>query len=225
MDEPEGEDRPAEGTGKPKSSSRTPWGSITREQIVDTAVRALRDGGYEQMTIRSLASHLGVSPMSLYRHVRDKDDILGEAVERMLAPVWRPVTDPSDWKQWIGEAAGRLRAFLVEEPAALHIYLSRPVVSPSAVARMDAMVEVLTRALGTAERARRAYGALQTYTIGFAALEASRLRWSPDDRTPDPLARQLADYSTPRQFSEGVYYLLVGLESELVPADTQPPAG
>jgi TetR/AcrR family tetracycline transcriptional repressor len=223
VDEQDG--RPSEGAGTPKGSARTPWGSITREHIVDTAMRALREDGYAQMTIRNLASQLGVAPMSLYRHVRDKDDILDEVVERMLSTVWRPLADPSDWKRWIGEAAGRLRGFLVEEPAALHIYLSHPVVSPSAVTRMDAMVEVLTGALGTPERALRAYGAIQTYTIGFAALEASRLRWSPDERDPSPLARQLADYSTPRQFSEGVHYLLVGLESELAPAAAPPPAG
>ena len=50
-------------------------------------------GGYEQMSIRSLADELGVAPMSLYRHVRDKDDLLDEVVDRLLAKAWRPSAD------------------------------------------------------------------------------------------------------------------------------------
>jgi AcrR family transcriptional regulator len=42
------------------------------------------------MTIRSLAAELGVAPMSLYRHVRDKDDLSDEVVDRFLATMAPP---------------------------------------------------------------------------------------------------------------------------------------
>jgi AcrR family transcriptional regulator len=42
------------------------------------------------MTIRSLAAELGVAPMSLYRHVRNKDDLIDEVVDRLLARAWKP---------------------------------------------------------------------------------------------------------------------------------------
>src|SRR5438270_803434 len=91
------------------STARTPWGTITREQIIDVATRAIRTaGGYEQMTIRSLAADLGVAPMSLYRHVRDKDDLLDEVVDRLLARAWKPRCDTSDWRAWVVEAADKL---------------------------------------------------------------------------------------------------------------------
>ena len=48
---------------------RTPWGTISREQVVATAIEEIAEGGYEQLTIRSLAARLGVAPMSLYRHI------------------------------------------------------------------------------------------------------------------------------------------------------------
>lgn len=196
----------AEGGG----SGRTPWGTITRDRIITAALRSLQAGGFEQLTIRGLAAEMGVAPMSLYRHVRDKDDILDEVVERLLARIWRPQADPSDWKSYIAEAAERLRDFLVNQPAALHVYLSHPVMSPSALARMDAMMEVLRDALGEEQFARRAYAAIQTYTIGFAALEASRAGWDPGP-DGDELAQQMAAYTTPRQFAQGLRYLLSGL--------------
>jgi AcrR family transcriptional regulator len=103
-------------------------------------------GGYEEMSIRSLAASLGVAPMSLYRHIRDKDDLLGEVTDRLLASAWRPAAAEDDWRAWITEAASRLRDFLVSQPAALHVYLSHPVVSPAAIQRMNAMMSVLRRA-------------------------------------------------------------------------------
>jgi TetR/AcrR family transcriptional regulator, tetracycline repressor protein len=200
------------------SASRAPWGSLSREDIIGAAVTIVEAGGYEEMSIRSLAGDLGVAPMSLYRHIRDKDDLLDEVVSRLLARVWRPAASEDDWQEWIVEAAACLRQFLVSQPAALRVYLSHPVVSPAAVERMDAMMAVLRRAGLDEPAARAAYGALHTYTIGFAALEASRAGWVPGSGDVTSLARQLAAYTTARQFIEGLRYLLEGISRHLKPA-------
>ena len=168
-------------------------------------------GGYEQLTIRGLAAGLGVAPMSLYRHIRDKDDLLDEVVDRLLAPAWRPAAAADDWQPWVIEAAANLRHFLVTRPAALHVYLRHPVVSPAAIERMDAMMDVLLQAGADEQTARRAYGAVHTYTIGFAALEASRAHATPSNADVSDLARQLAAYTTAGQFIDGLRYLLDGI--------------
>jgi TetR/AcrR family transcriptional regulator, tetracycline repressor protein len=200
------------------SASRAPWGSISREDIVDAAVTIVDAGGYEEMSIRSLAADLGVAPMSLYRHIRDKDDLLDVVVSRLLARVWRPAVGEDDWQEWIVEAAASMRQFLVSQPAALHVYLRHPVVSPAAVERMDAMMGVLRRAGLDEQAARSAYGALHTFTIGFAALEASRAGWDPGSGEVSSLARQLAAYTTTGQFIDGLRYLLEGISRHLRPA-------
>ena len=164
------------------------------------------------MTIRSLATELGVAPMSLYRHVRDKDDLLDEVVERLLARSWKPRANESDWRAWVAKAADKLCTFLVTQPAALHVYLSHPVVTPSAIARMQAMMDVLRRAGADEQEARRAYGAIHTYTIGFAALAASRAGWqAPSDGQDTGIATQLAAYTNPKQFAAGLDFLLEGI--------------
>ena len=191
---------------------RAPWGTITRDDIIRAAVEILSAGGYEEMTIRSLAAELGVAPMSLYRHIRDKDDLLDEVVDRLLATAWRPSAAEDDWQAWLIEAAAKLRHFLVSQPAALHVYLSHPVISPAAIERMNAMLDVLRRTGADEATARRAYGTLHTYTIGFAALEASRAGWAPDSgEDASRLANQLAAYTTTEQFMDGLHYLLEGI--------------
>jgi TetR/AcrR family transcriptional regulator, tetracycline repressor protein len=197
------------------SARRAPWGTISREDIVRAAVKVVSAGGYEEMTIRGLAAGLGVAPMSLYRHIRDKDDLLDEVVDRLLAPAWRPSTAGDDWQAWVTEAAAKLRRFLVSQPVALHVYLSHPVVSPAAVERMNAMMGILRRAGADEQTAQRAYGALHTYTIGFAALEASRAGWVPGDGNVTGLAQRLAAYTTTGQFMDGLRYLLEGISKQV----------
>ena len=193
-------------------AQRAPWGTLSRDDIIEAAVKTVTAGGYEDMTIRGLAAELGVAPMSLYRHIRDKDDLLDEVVDRLLATAWRPSAATDDWQAWLIEAAARLQHFLVSQPAALHVYLSHPVVSPAAIERMNTMLDVLRRTGADEETTRRAYGALHTYTIGFAALEASRAGWAPDSaQDADRLASQLAAYTTTEQFIDGLRYLLEGI--------------
>ena len=194
-------------------AGRAPWGSIFREDIVAAAVRLVTASGDEEFSIRSLAASLGVAPMSLYRHIRDKDDLLDEVVDRLLTDLWRPAAAEDHWQAWTIEAASRLRDFLVGQPAALHVYLAHPVVSPAAVERMNAMMRVLRQTGIGEETARSAYGAVQTYTVGFAALEASRARQAPGAADVSDLARELAAYTTTAQFTEGLRYLLEGISS------------
>lgn len=189
--------------------ARVRWGTITREQIIATATDIVRAGGYDSMTIRSLADQLGVAPMSLYRHVRNKDDLLEGVVDRLLADAWRPTVPIEAWITWTMDAADRLRAFLVAQPAALHVYLRHPVVSPTALERMDTMLEVLRTALADEHRALDLYAAIHTYTVGFAALEAARSQGTQPGLEDDPpRAQLLASYTTPKQFVVGLHLLL-----------------
>jgi len=205
--------QPARRKSRPRG--RAAWGSITREQVVEAAARAVREGRSNQMTIRSLAADLGVAPMSLYRHVRDKNDLFDEVTDGLLAEAWKPRARRDDWRPWTMEAADRLRALLVREPVALHVYLQHPVVSPAAIARMDAMLDVLSSAGFEMTEARRAYGVIHTYTVGFAALESSRGESAGgDDDRADDVIRELARLTTPTQFKVGLELLIDGICSD-----------
>lgn len=201
---------------------RAAWGSLSREQVVAAATDVVASRGYEQLTIRGLARDLGVSPMALYRHVRDKDDLLTDVVDRLLRTAWRPRTATERRREWLIEAADRLRRFLVNQPAALHVYLRRPAVSPSARTRMRAMLAVLEELTGDACGAHEAYAVLQTYTIGFAALEVSRTGAELGAEVPEALAEELAAYTSPHQFAQGLGYLLDGMQQRFGDPPSRP---
>jgi AcrR family transcriptional regulator len=56
----------------------------TREQIVDAAVGLLRDAPDEQLTMARVANAVGLTPMALYRHFKDRDELMDEVVGRIL---------------------------------------------------------------------------------------------------------------------------------------------
>lgn len=193
------------------AGTRAPRGSLSRDQIVEAASRLLRTQPSGVISIRSVATELGVSPMAIYRHVRNKSDLLDVLVGELLATAWRPETPLRNWRAWTLEAADRLRTFLVANPIALDVYLNHPVTSPAAVARMETMLRVLTRGLGDERRARRAYATIHTYTLGFAALEVAR-RSGNQSLDDDALSRELADYTSPAQFREAISTIVRGYE-------------
>jgi len=198
--------------GAPAAPRRNPWGTLSRALVVDAAVRFIEEHGYQELSVRRLAHELDVAPMSIYRHVRSKDDLLDEVVDRLFDEIWRPAAPPEDWRAWMTEAAERAHRFLVEQPAALHVYLRHPVTSPAAAERTEEVVRVLAQATGDEAAARRAHAAIHTYTLGFSALEAARAKSPLREGDGGPLARQLASYATPRQFLAGLNFLLDGIE-------------
>jgi hypothetical protein len=111
----------------------------------------------------------------------------------------------------------------VEEPAALYVYLRHPVVSTSAIRRMEMMLGVLSEAGFDPVSSKAAYAAIQTYTIGFAALEASRAG-STHRRATDRTEVELAAFTTPAQFASGLHFLLAGIQHEAAGAVSPRPS-
>ena len=195
------------------TGQRAPRGTISRGQIVEAALRSLRTTGFDQMTIRSLAADLDVAPMSLYRYIRDKDDLMDEVVEQLLIQSQPMPAAEGSWQARLTVAAEGLRRLLVEQPGALYVYLRHPVISATAIRRMEMMLKILRDAGFDTASSKTAYAALQTYTVGFAALEMSRAGWVPPEGT-SRTAQELVAITSPKQFASGLRYLLAGIERE-----------
>lgn len=71
---------------------------LDREQIIVAALSVMRADGEAALTMRALASRLGVTPMALYHHFADRDALLLALVARVSAEIVFPVPadDPRD---------------------------------------------------------------------------------------------------------------------------------
>src|ERR1700716_1884540 len=81
---------------------------LTRERVLAEALGLLDREGFEALTIRYLADHLGVSPMALYNHVSSKQDLLQGVAQHLLAQTSFS-SDHSDWRECIRGCFRELR--------------------------------------------------------------------------------------------------------------------
>ncbi|TDD61953.1 TetR/AcrR family transcriptional regulator [Actinomadura darangshiensis] len=86
------------------------------EEILDTAADLLRRSDAESFSVRKLAAALGTDSSSLYRHFRNKTELLRAVADRILAAAMDGYRPESDWKQRITATALRLRDAFGQHP-------------------------------------------------------------------------------------------------------------
>ncbi|MFB7506216.1 TetR/AcrR family transcriptional regulator [Streptomyces broussonetiae] len=86
------------------------------EEILDTAAELLRTSDAESFSVRKLAAALGTDSSSLYRHFRNKTELLRAVADRILAAAMDGYRPEGDWKQRITATALRLREAFGQQP-------------------------------------------------------------------------------------------------------------
>ncbi|WP_217196124.1 TetR/AcrR family transcriptional regulator [Streptomyces buecherae] len=86
------------------------------EEILDTAVELLRTSDAESFSVRKLAATLGTDSSSLYRHFRNKTELLRAAADRILLSAMDGYHPEGDWRQRVAAVALRLRDAFGEQP-------------------------------------------------------------------------------------------------------------
>jgi AcrR family transcriptional regulator len=86
------------------------------EEILDTAAELLRTSDAESFSVRKLAAALGTDSSSLYRHFRNKTDLLRAVADRILVAAMDGYRPKGDWKQRITATALRLREAFGQQP-------------------------------------------------------------------------------------------------------------
>jgi AcrR family transcriptional regulator len=69
---------------------------VSRDDILSAALTQMEEGGGQGLTMRALATRLGVSPMSLYHHVEDRAGLLRALSDRVYAGVLEGMTEDAD---------------------------------------------------------------------------------------------------------------------------------
>ncbi|MEV6102588.1 TetR family transcriptional regulator [Nocardia sp. NPDC051981] len=86
------------------------------EDILDMAAELLRTSDAESFSVRKLAAALGTDSSSLYRHFRNKTELLRAVADRILAAAMDGYHPEGDWKQRITATALRLREAFGRHP-------------------------------------------------------------------------------------------------------------
>lgn len=156
------------------TASRAPRNTLTRDRVITGALELADAHGLDALTIRALAQHLSVRPMSIYHYVATKDELLDALVDAVFSELYMPVAT-EDWRSELLIRAESVRTTLARHPWALVVMETRAQPGPANLAAHEAVLELLHVAGFSVEAAGHAYAILDAFIYGFA-LQDSMLR-------------------------------------------------
>lgn len=148
---------------EPSAEPRTP---LSKERVLRAAVVLADKGGIESLSMRKLAQELGVEAMSLYNHVRNKDDILDGVVDVVVGEIEVP-TKTSDWKTSMRQTVLSARGVLLRHPWAPRVIESRKNPSPATFAYFESVIGILRTGGFSVDTTHHALHALGSRVLGF----------------------------------------------------------
>ncbi|MET7487832.1 TetR/AcrR family transcriptional regulator C-terminal domain-containing protein [Streptomyces sp. NPDC005538] len=144
---------------------------ISRDQVLDVTWELATRKGLSAVTMRAVAQELDVNPMTLYRHVGDKQGLLDGLVERLLLEI--EVPGPGlDWRGQLRLLADSMRATARRHPDLFLLLFQRQAATPEAFRPRNAVYDALHTAGVAEERIPQVERLLATFMLGFAASEA-----------------------------------------------------
>jgi AcrR family transcriptional regulator len=120
--------------------------------------------------MRKLAEDLDTAPMSLYRHVANKEDLLDGMVDVVFGEMYPPAVG-GDWTTELRERGISARAALQRHRWAVGLMETRVHPGPASAVHHNATMGCLREAGFPFRDAVHAYNLLDSYTYGFALLE------------------------------------------------------
>jgi AcrR family transcriptional regulator len=151
------------------SEPRTP---LSRERVLRAAIELADRHGIEALSMRKLGQELGVEAMSLYNHVRNKDDLHDGIVEIVLGEVENPSPD-GDWKEELRRTAISAHEVFIRHRWACNLMMRVPRVSPVRMEWMESLLQTLREAGFSADMTHHAYHALDSHITGFTLWQVS----------------------------------------------------
>ena len=187
----------------PRRRARRP---LSRERVLRAALMLADSGGIDSLSMRKLGDTLGVKAMSLYNHVKNKDDVLDGIVDIVASEIDAPAID-GDWRSAMHSRATSAHEVLLRHPWATMLIVSRVNVGPSMLHYVDATIGCLRGAGFSPEMADRAWNAIDNHVYGFT-LQELNFPFAPENYSDEAAAFlpqiPASDYPHLRELAEHV---------------------
>ena len=140
--------------------------TLTRQRVLETAVELADRHGFGSVSMRRLGHELGVEAMSLYTHVRNKDDLLDGMVEAVMSEV--PAVDAGDaWKPALRKAILGARGVLLRHPWMPDVIETRSAPGASMLRQYDTVMGILRGGGFSLDMTHHAIHMLGSRLLGF----------------------------------------------------------
>jgi AcrR family transcriptional regulator len=148
----------------PRARTRIP---LTRERVLQAALKLADQGGIEALSMRKLGQELGVEAMAIYHHFTNKDEVLDGIIDLVFGEIDLPVAG-ADWTTAMRRRGISLRDVLARHRWAIGLMESRTNPGPANLRHHDAVLGNLRAGGFDIVLAAHAYSLLDSYIYGFA---------------------------------------------------------
>jgi AcrR family transcriptional regulator len=143
---------------------------LSRDAIVEAALRLLDREGAHGFSMRRLADELGVGAGAIYWHVENKEQLLQHVFDRVIGDLPMPRPDQKRWREQIKQAARDEREMMTRHPGIAQLSFGRIPLGPNAVRYMEWHLSIL-RAGGLSDRVAALAGDMLYLYIGAFSFE------------------------------------------------------
>lgn len=196
--------------------------SLTLPAIAEAALHVLDAEGIAGLSMRTVASELGIGTMSLYRYVTDRDELEAVVVEHVLGDMDLTLAPRLRWDKRIRALLERMHATVAQHPALIPLVVSRRHLERNSLQLGEALLDALSEAGFTGKKRVVALRALLSYTVGalqfqhlgpLAGPGTEEIAQLPDADYPllAETARNAKQVSALEEFRGGLEILLRGL--------------
>ena len=165
---------------------------LSKQRLVDEAVRLADRDGVDRLSMRRLAGTLGAGAMSLYHYVASKDELLDAMIDTVFAEIELPPLE-ADWQTAMRRQAVSARQVLARHPWAIGLMESRTTPGPANLRHREAVTACLRRAGFSVQAATHTNWLLNSHVYGYA-LQETTLPFN----TADELADMVEDVYLPQ---------------------------
>ena len=139
---------------------------LTRQRVMTVAIELADRDGIDSISMRKLAQELGVEAMSLYTHVRNKDDLLDGMVDAVIGQI--PISaDGAGWKASLRQMALAARSVILRHPWAARTIETRSAPGPAALRYVNAVIGIFREGGFSIAQAHHGLHILGSRALGF----------------------------------------------------------
>jgi AcrR family transcriptional regulator len=158
------------GTGR---RSRRGVAPLSRQAIVDACVRIADAEGPDAVTLRRLGTELGVDATAIYRHFRDKDELLQVAGDWLIASALDGLDRTGDLETDLRALGLHVRQRYLRHPGLLVLVTMAPGPFKSEAMVTEAVLDILRGGGLSVEDAVLAFEVIEDYILSMTVLDAS----------------------------------------------------
>ncbi len=169
-----------------RGARRGPKPRLDQATIIQAAFAVSERDGAQALTFQAIGDELGTHPTAIYRHFRDRDDLMLALLDELQAEVLDRVPAPTDdWLADLRALATTTHEVFLRHPQIAQFVGARTARREHEFRKVERVIDCMRRAGFDEAESARSYRAFSGFVLSFSAQDAALVALPEDLREAD----------------------------------------